>query len=199
MKRIPYPVIWITFGLLLIACASTLPDPLSMIGWTLYLTPVLIIILFYQWLVQKFTREKIPRWIRRCIMLTPAALFAVWIIATQSIWTEHREIIRLATGKYPLFATSEVHLHEESWTDYIAFLYLEADPEKIRQLLESGNLEKDDYTPPLEIIRESLAHLEGKLNAKPLILYRKPEKPGVFCKAWTNSDYEFLFIEYSVD
>lgn len=194
-----FPVLWFTVLIFAVVAAATRDS----LGGPILFVFVLPLVLLGQCLIRwLFRRLRSPVRVRRAAMLFPALVLGSWIFhATNGFGGKQIAAVRIALAGQKPSGIQELHVKEDSWTDYSVSAYFRCDPASLRSILEKHPFTRSHYYPDSFSFTETpFPELRDRPGPQDVITFSRIdlEESGL-CRVYTDSKFSFAYITYAVD
>lgn len=196
-----FPVLWFTILVFGIVSAATR----NLLEGSLLFAVVLSAVLFGQWCIRwLFRRAHSSMWLRRSAMLLPAVIISFYLFqATNSFADRQKAAVKFALAGHTPAGIRDLHVYEDSWTDYILVAYFRSDPASLQKILEQPQFSR---TPKLEVpfsfvdnrFLTDLNSLPDVQNAVTFIRTDLESSQGSF-EVYTDPNFSFAYIIFTAD
>lgn len=160
--------------------------------WILFGLQFITAISFKRWLIRPV--------IKTTVLLIPAVLLAALIGFKFYSHTRKMDALQTALGTKPPSDTTDLHVFESSFTDYVVFAFFRSSPSSVQKLITNPIYKRRDYKRDFDLSRRTdwkdLQHMGLVTN---LTVYSRTNVVRGDGQLWVDPKWRFVIVTYGVD
>lgn len=138
--------------------------------------------------------------------LLPAIFFLVFSYFHLSVFNAASNAFKVAMKTKKPDSVKELYAWEDSWTDYIAEIYCEIEPEDLKAIINKSRftrLNMAKFKDKMDLSDTMITQIHNKPPLKNLVVYRSEvRRGGEFisrCTIYTNKDHNRILVKYGAN